>query len=214
MKTGNGNAPRGSATSTRSRSAYRIEAGASTAPRESAHPRPANAPRESACPSAEPLPHRSRSFNRYWHSGRSRNIVNRPPSLSRGRCWRRSWKGRRSWKRASRGERGGASGLNRESRAFKRMLAVVQVRGEPLIQTRSLPTPKNAKITLIALITLILSDPQESRPHRMAFTHSTCHPATAGSPTHPLTHSPTHPLTHSPTHPLTHCGHPIPPFLL
>jgi hypothetical protein len=43
------------------------------APRGGAHPRPANAPRDSACPSAERIPHRSRSFNRYWHSGRSRN---------------------------------------------------------------------------------------------------------------------------------------------
>ena len=43
------------------------------APRGSAHTRGANAPRASASPSAERIPHRSRSFNRLWHSGRSRN---------------------------------------------------------------------------------------------------------------------------------------------
>ena len=61
--------------------------------------------------------------------------------------------------------------------------AVVQVRGEPL-------TAKTAKITLI---TLILSDPQESRPHRMPF-----HSLTLSSRDCGITHSPIRPFTHSP----------------
>jgi hypothetical protein len=53
--------------------------------RESAHHRCANAPRDSACPSAERIPHRSRSFNRQWHGGRSRNAPAVEPQRGTGR---------------------------------------------------------------------------------------------------------------------------------